>query len=181
MEIFKVFYKLIFLPSVNIVPPPPFLMSFSSFSIMNPKSFTRVALPLQRFSDSTTTTSSCQGSLVKPLNDKPIGSLILPGLVKYDTALELQSYLVSRRHRITQKTLDTSEPADIICFLEHSPTFTAGRRIRGKTELEEENRLKKLGADYYETMRGGQITFHGPGQLIAYPILDVRDYQVGYI
>lgn len=146
-----------------------------------------LAQPLaQQLSYSTTTTAaaaavagaSCQGTLVKPINDKPIGYLTLPGLVKYDAALELQSYLVSRRHKITQNTLETSEPADMICFLEHPPTFTAGRRIRGKTEQEEEERLKKLGADYYETMRGGQITFHGPGQLIAYPILDVRDYQV---
>ncbi|KAL0143760.1 lipoyltransferase 2, mitochondrial-like protein [Mucor lusitanicus] len=146
-----------------------------------------LAQPLaQQLSYSTTTTAaaaavagaSCQGTLVKPINDKPIGYLTLPGLVKYDAALELQSYLVSRRHKITQNTLETSEPADMICFLEHPPTFTAGRRIRGKTEQEEEERLKKLGADYYETMRGGQITFHGPGQLIAYPILDVRDYQL---
>lgn len=122
--------------------------------------------------------STCQGSLVKPLNSNPIGYLILPGLVKYETALQLQSHLVSRRHQITQKTLETSEPADLICFLEHPPTFTAGRRLRGKSELEEEQRLRHLGADYYETMRGGQITYHGPGQLIAYPILDIRDYQV---
>ncbi|GAN08971.1 lipoyltransferase 2, mitochondrial-like [Mucor ambiguus] len=156
--------------------------------MMPSRLFTRVvAQPLgQRFSYSTATTTaaaalvgaSCQGTLVKPINDKPIGYLTLPGLVKYDAALELQSYLVSRRHKITQNTLETSEPADMICFLEHPPTFTAGRRIRGKTEQEEEERLKKLGADYYETMRGGQITFHGPGQLIAYPILDVRDYQL---
>ncbi|KAK4515149.1 valine--tRNA ligase [Mucor velutinosus] len=158
--------------------------------MINPRLLTRVAAqPLaQRFSYSTATAAtataaaavgaSCQGTLMKPINDKPIGYLTLPGLVKYDAALELQSYLVSRRHKITQNTLETSEPADMICLLEHPPTFTAGRRIRGKTEQEEEERLKKLGADYYETMRGGQITFHGPGQLIAYPILDVRDYQL---
>lgn len=122
--------------------------------------------------------SSCSNGLLKPLNQNPIGYLSLPGLIKYDKALLLQSKLVSRRHQITQGTLTTNIPADIICFLQHPPTFTAGRRIRGKTEIEEENRLKQLGADYYETMRGGQITFHGPGQLIAYPILDIRDYQV---
>ncbi|EPB83659.1 lipoyl(octanoyl) transferase [Mucor circinelloides 1006PhL] len=149
--------------------------------MINSRLLARVIAPLldQRLSYSTAAVgASCQGTLVKPINDKPIGYLTLPGLVKYDAALELQSYLVSRRHKITQNTLETSEPADMICFLQHPPTFTAGRRIRGKTEQEEEERLKKLGADYYETMRGGQITFHGPGQLIAYPILDVRDYQL---
>ncbi|GAA5797189.1 lipoyl transferase-like protein [Helicostylum pulchrum] len=122
--------------------------------------------------------SSCSNGVLKPLNQRPIGYLSLPGLIKYDTALALQSALVARRHQITQGTLTTSTPADIICFLQHPPTFTAGRRIRGKTELEEEERLRKLGAEYFETMRGGQITFHGPGQLIAYPILDIRDYQL---
>lgn len=118
------------------------------------------------------------GLAAKPLNTRPIGYLCLP-LVKYDKALELQAHLVARRHQITQGTLLTDAPADIVCLLEHPPTFTAGRRIRDKkTEKEQEDRLKQLGADYFETMRGGQITFHGPGQLIAYPILDIRDYQV---
>ncbi|KAI7899825.1 uncharacterized protein BX663DRAFT_175317 [Cokeromyces recurvatus] len=122
--------------------------------------------------------STCQQlPIAKPLNQEPIGYLVLPGLVKYDEALKLQSYLVSRRHKITQKKLKTKVPADLICFLEHTPTYTAGRRIRDSKQ-EEIERLKSLGADYYETMRGGQITFHGPGQLIAYPILDIRDYQL---
>ncbi|KAI8370817.1 mitochondrial putative lipoyltransferase 2 [Choanephora cucurbitarum] len=125
----------------------------------------------------TYSTVACEATTKKPLNTKPIGYLTLPGLVKYENALKLQSYLVSRRHRITQGQEITDKPADIICFLEHKPTYTAGRRIRG-TEIEEERRLRSLGADYFETMRGGQVTFHGPGQLIAYPILDIRDYQL---
>ncbi|KAI9481477.1 MAG: hypothetical protein EXX96DRAFT_479961 [Benjaminiella poitrasii] len=110
--------------------------------------------------------STCQSSIAKPINKQPIGYLVLPGLVRYEEALKLQTYLVSRH-----------EPADIICFLEHTPTYTAGRRIRDSSP-EEVERLRRLGADYYETMRGGQITFHGPGQLIAYPILDIRDYEL---
>lgn len=94
--------------------------------------------------------SSCNNGLVKPLNDNPVGYLVLPDLIKYDAGLKLQSALVARRHKITQGTLKTDVPADIVCFLEHPPTFTAGRRIRGKTEMEEEARLKSLGADYFE-------------------------------
>ncbi|KAI9267403.1 hypothetical protein BY458DRAFT_511668 [Sporodiniella umbellata] len=119
--------------------------------------------------------SSC--SIAKPIDSQPIGYLKIPKLLKYDKGLKLQSYLVSRRHRLTHES-DKTNIRNIICFLEHTPTFTAGRRIRGKTEIKEEERLKSLGADYYETMRGGQITFHGPGQLIAYPILDIRDFQL---
>ncbi|KAG1453544.1 hypothetical protein G6F56_007544 [Rhizopus delemar] len=119
--------------------------------------------------------SSC--SIVKPLDSQPIGYLKIPKLLKYDKGLKLQSYLVARRHRLTQES-DKTALRNVICLLEHTPTFTAGRRIRGKTEAKEEERLRALGADYFETMRGGQVTFHGPGQLIAYPILDVRDFQL---
>ncbi|ORY94219.1 hypothetical protein BCR43DRAFT_496066 [Syncephalastrum racemosum] len=88
-------------------------------------------------------------------------------LVKYDDGLRLQQDLIDQRRRGGPNT---------IVFLQHTPTFTAGRRIRG--EDDEAARLRALGADYYETMRGGQVTFHGPGQLVAYPILDIRDYQL---
>lgn len=110
-------------------------------------------------------------------NKRPVGFLHLP-ILKYNVALALQTHLVSRRHQITQGLLNTDAPADIVCLLQHPPTFTAGRRIRGQTDPQEAKRLNQLGADYVETMRGGQVTFHGPGQLIAYPILDIRDYEV---
>ncbi|KAI7871793.1 hypothetical protein BDF14DRAFT_1950308 [Spinellus fusiger] len=70
------------------------------------------------------------------------------------------------------------DPKDIVCFLEHPPTYTSGRRMRNTTTEEEESRLRSLGADYYETMRGGQVTYHGPGQLVTYPVFDIRDHQL---
>jgi lipoyl(octanoyl) transferase len=121
--------------------------------------------------------SSCTAGLVKPINQKPIGYLVLPRFVGYQTGLEIQQHLVKRRHNINNQKTE-QEIDDVICFLEHAPTFTAGRRLNGKSDQQEAQRLRSLGADYFETMRGGQITFHGPGQLIAYPILDIRDYQV---
>ncbi|CAO3600373.1 unnamed protein product [Absidia cylindrospora] len=105
--------------------------------------------------------------------------------VPYDVGLQLQDLLVRRRHRLTdelktnpllEKNYNTTNPLDVVLFLQHTPTFTAGRRIRG--EVEEGKQLKALGAEYVETMRGGQVTFHGPGQLVAYPILDIRDYKL---
>ncbi|CEG81558.1 Putative Octanoyltransferase [Rhizopus microsporus] len=121
--------------------------------------------------------STCSSVYSKPVDNRPIGYLKLPGLVPYEKGLQLQSYLVARRHRINQENANVPV-ADIICLLEHTPTFTAGRRMRGKTDIEEEKRLRALGADYFETMRGGQVTFHGPGQLVAYPILDIRGYKL---
>ena len=73
--------------------------------------------------------------------------------------------------------------------MEHDPVYTTGMRskVLSSEEIclslycftkvyspEEEVRLKKLGADFVRTNRGGLITFHGPGQLVAYPILDLK-------
>jgi len=64
-----------------------------------------------------------------------------------------------------------------LCLLEHPPTYTVG--IRGEHyPLEEEQRLKNLGAEFHRVRRGGLITFHGPGQLVVYPIFNLRSLQV---
>jgi lipoate-protein ligase B len=122
--------------------------------------------------------TACPSSIPRAVNG------ILPylklGTVPYGKALALQRHLVQRRHDLNNDTANSTDSTirDILILVEHPPTFTAGRRFKGKSELEEETRLKQLGAEYYETLRGGQITFHGPGQLVSYPILDIRDYQV---
>ncbi len=85
------------------------------------------------------------------------------GRVEYLEAWEYQRELARRRAR--------GEIPDTILLLEHPPVFTTGRRGPGANlRLPEE----ALGAPLIETDRGGDITFHGPGQLIAYPIVDLR-------
>lgn len=123
-------------------------------------------------------TTACPSSIPRTV-DGTLSYLSL-GTVPYGKALALQHHLVKRRHDLNNAAQNPAEPTirDLLLLVEHPPTFTAGRRIKGKSELEEEARLKQLGAEYYETLRGGQITFHGPGQLVGYPILDIRDYQV---
>lgn len=63
-----------------------------------------------------------------------------------------------------------------LLLLEHRPVYTVGIRS-GQYTLEEEERLKSLGADFEKSDRGGLITFHGPGQLVAYPILDLAELK----
>ncbi|CAG8816759.1 7910_t:CDS:2, partial [Racocetra persica] len=86
-------------------------------------------------------------------------------------ALELQKLLVRRR-------IENKNSSDLLLLLQHPPTYTTGRRNVGKTMNEEATYLKKLGAQYFETLRGGQTTFHGPGQLVGYPILDLRNFKL---
>jgi lipoyl(octanoyl) transferase len=61
-------------------------------------------------------------------------------------------------------------------LVEHSPVYTVGRRIKA---TKEEDKVRNLGADFYHSQRGGQITFHGPGQLVGYPILHLKQFQIG--
>ncbi|XP_076454131.1 octanoyl-[acyl-carrier-protein]:protein N-octanoyltransferase LIPT2, mitochondrial-like isoform X2 [Babylonia areolata] len=65
---------------------------------------------------------------------------------------------------------------DTLLLVEHNPVYTVGVRTQDYDEVEEK-RLKALGAEFYRTNRGGLITFHGPGQLVAYPILNLRHFQ----
>ncbi|CAG8501624.1 15831_t:CDS:2 [Dentiscutata erythropus] len=90
--------------------------------------------------------------------------------ISYEKALNLQKFLV--RHRFENKN-----SSDLLLLLQHPPTYTTGRRNIGKT-MDEEAHLRKLGAQYFETLRGGQTTFHGPGQLVGYPILNLKNFKL---
>ena len=68
---------------------------------------------------------------------------------------------------------------DVLLLLEHTPVYTTGRRETDPETLEiERERLTKLGAEYIATQRGGQTTYHGPGQLVGYPIFDTEGLNV---
>jgi lipoyl(octanoyl) transferase len=99
----------------------------------------------------------------------------LPGLVPYAEAWDLQKELVKLRKR--------DETPDTLLLLEHPPVFTVGRAARDASNLGAgEAYLRSLGAEVYWSDRGGDATFHGPGQLVGYPILRLRDRDThGYL
>jgi len=88
------------------------------------------------------------------------------GRMPYLRALEVQRRLGARVR---------SGGGSALVLVEHPPTYTTGLRSKVYTAAEEQ-RLLGLGADFVRTNRGGLITFHGPGQLVAYPILDLRQF-----
>jgi lipoyl(octanoyl) transferase len=92
------------------------------------------------------------------------------GRVKYADARELQQRLARERA--------ASDRPDSLLLLEHSPVYTTGRR-NADSHLRLPREL--LGAPLVETDRGGDITFHGPGQLIAYPTIDLRAARLGVV
>ncbi len=99
--------------------------------------------------------------------------LILDGLTPYKEAHELQVALVQAR----KERLDN----DIFICLEHQPVFTMGRRGGLHSLKVSEAFLKTRGISIFHVERGGDLTYHGPGQLVLYPILDLRKAGLGIV
>ena len=90
------------------------------------------------------------------------------GRVEYGAALELQARLVEERKR--------GDIGDSLLLLEHPPVITLGVKTKGKSTniVVSPEALAAEGVAVFETGRGGDITYHGPGQLVGYPIFDLR-------
>ena len=90
------------------------------------------------------------------------------GLVGYDEALALQRELVEERR--------ADKVPDLLLLLEHPPVITLGARseIARANVVATDDTLADLGIAVHETDRGGDVTYHGPGQIVGYPIMDLR-------
>ncbi|KAL6471255.1 hypothetical protein MHYP_G00199050 [Metynnis hypsauchen] len=97
-------------------------------------------------------------------------SVVNLGRIAYRSALQIQ------QHYIKQHFDSSSQIPNTLLLCEHYPVYTVGIR-RAPYPAEEEQRLKDLGADFFRTNRGGLITFHGPGQLVCYPILNLGCFK----
>ena len=86
----------------------------------------------------------------------------------YLQAWELQTELASQVH-------EDSQPNTLL-LLEHPPIYTMGRRGRREEVMLTDQQLFQMGISLHEVDRGGQVTYHGPGQLVAYPIVDLRNW-----
>ena len=87
------------------------------------------------------------------------------GRVPYAEGLDLQARLVADRQ--------AGHIGDTLVLLEHDPVFTLGRNARQANVLLPEAELRARGFEVFETGRGGDVTYHGPGQIVGYPILDL--------
>jgi lipoyl(octanoyl) transferase len=91
------------------------------------------------------------------------------GRIDYQTALELQGTLVELRQR--------GAIGDTLLLLEHTPVITLGRNAKAENVLASREQLSSGGIELFECDRGGDVTYHGPGQLVAYPIFDLRGFS----
>lgn len=92
-----------------------------------------------------------------------------PGRVDYAAALQLQKRLVAERQR--------NVITDQLILLEHPHTITLGRNAKQQNVLAGDDVLERTGIGLFETDRGGDVTYHGPGQLVGYPIIDLREWK----
>lgn len=91
--------------------------------------------------------------------------------ISYPVAWELQSRM--HRDRVLERRPDT------ILILEHQPVYTLGRSTRTAHWGGNEERLRANGAEVHRVNRGGSVTYHGPGQIVAYPVLKLTDHASG--
>ena len=93
------------------------------------------------------------------------------GAVGYTDALEWQRTLLEARK--------AAQVPDTMLLLEHPHVYTLGRRATTDDVLASPAALRALGAEVVETDRGGEVTYHGPGQLVGYPVISIRDAGIG--
>ena len=91
------------------------------------------------------------------------------GRMRYAAAFEFQRDLVERRK--------SGEIPDQLLFVEHDPVVTLGRNAHMENVLADPELLERAGIELAHTDRGGDVTFHGPGQVVCYPIFDLREWK----
>jgi lipoyl(octanoyl) transferase len=95
-------------------------------------------------------------------------SVIQLGTVDYATGLRLQQQLIALRKE--------EKIGDVLLLLEHSPVITLGRNAKAANVIASPELLAERGVELFECDRGGDVTFHGPGQIVGYPIFDLRGF-----
>jgi lipoyl(octanoyl) transferase len=102
---------------------------------------------------------------------KKLISVVQLGTIDYATGLRLQEQLVALRKE--------EKIGNVLLLLEHKPVITLGRNAKAANIIAPPELLKQRGVELFECDRGGDVTFHGPGQLVGYPIFDLRNYASG--
>ena len=103
--------------------------------------------------------------------EKILISVLQLGTIDYASGLALQQKLVALRKE--------EKIGDTLLLLEHSPVITLGRNAKSANIIASPELLASRGVELFECDRGGDVTFHGPGQIVGYPIFDLRGFSVG--
>jgi lipoyl(octanoyl) transferase len=96
--------------------------------------------------------------------------------IKYAESLDIQRTIFNEM--IEQKKMGKT-PKHHLFFVEHPAVYTLGKHANATNFILQPDALKAIGADIHEIERGGDITFHGPGQLVVYPLFDLEQLNIG--
>jgi lipoyl(octanoyl) transferase len=96
-------------------------------------------------------------------------SIVQLGTVDYATGLKLQQQLLGLRKE--------EKIGDVLLLLEHTPVITLGRNAKAANVIASPELLAQRGVELFECDRGGDVTFHGPGQIVGYPIFNLRGFS----
>ncbi|TAD86813.1 MAG: lipoyl(octanoyl) transferase LipB [Bacteroidetes bacterium] len=120
---------------------------------------------------------------------KPIVAVQYLGMQPYAAVwqqqeLLLQAILAQKKSAATGQSPQTQEPPDTalgitnhLLLVQHPPVYTLGKSGNAQNLLISEQQMEAMGIEYFKINRGGDITFHGPGQLVGYPILDLEQFK----
>ncbi|NOZ34915.1 MAG: lipoyl(octanoyl) transferase LipB [Chlorobi bacterium] len=98
------------------------------------------------------------------------------GLISYTDAYQVQNELFTD---LLNRKLRNETASGTVLFCEHQHVYTIGKSGNRQNLLIGNNRLKELNAEFFPVDRGGDITYHGPGQIVVYPIIDLDKYHMG--
>ena len=108
----------------------------------------------------------CESAKIR--GEQTLISLVQLGTVDYAIGLRLQQQLVALRKE--------EKIGDVLLLLEHKPVITLGRNAKAANIIASPELLAQRGVELFECDRGGDVTFHGPGQIVGYPIFDLRGF-----
>jgi lipoyl(octanoyl) transferase len=108
-------------------------------------------------------------------------SFIDLGLKDYKEAWDFQTELFNKNLEIKSSNrnaadVDQRETSNYLIFCEHPHVYTLGKSGKEANLLADERKLREINATYYHINRGGDITYHGPGQLVGYPVIDLENF-----
>ncbi len=113
----------------------------------------------------------------KRTGDRPLVHIMDLGRISYAEAWALQERLLREVVAVKRRNRTVEDPVPVphrFLFCEHEPVYTLGKSGKEDHLLLGPDQLSSQGIDYYKINRGGDITYHGPGQIVGYPILDLE-------
>jgi len=115
------------------------------------------------------------------LTDKKVHNIAFEdlGVIEYRHAWDYQEERFNKLVDFKRDPEGKEIPGQFLLFCEHPHVYTLGKSGDEANLLIREEFLKKISATYFKTNRGGDITYHGPGQIVGYPILDLESLEIG--